>query len=149
GKVFNRSAPVIKLPAEAGEEEYLHLLGVLNSSTALFWLKQNSYPKGGDPMGDEGARLSQQPWSDRYEFTGTTLKDFPLVDADFTAIGRTLDQFATLHAAAQPSAVLSDAVPSAEMLSDAAASSASLRAEMIAAQEELDWFAYRAYGLTD
>src|SRR5262249_23918752 len=47
GKVFNRSAPVIKLPAGATEEEHLALLGVLNSSTACFWLKQNSQAKAG------------------------------------------------------------------------------------------------------
>ena len=148
GKVFNRSAPVIKLPEGASEDEHLHLLGVLNSSTALFWLKQNSYPKGGDPMGDEGARVSQQPWSDRYEFTGTTLQDFPIVDADFTAHGRTLDSLASEHAAAQPSSVLDNALPSAELFSDAHSRSASLRSRMIAAQEELDWYAYRAYGIT-
>ena len=46
GKVFKRSAPVIKLPEGATEDEHLALLGVLNSSTACFWLKQNSHDKG-------------------------------------------------------------------------------------------------------
>ena len=46
GKVFNRSAPVIKLPEGATEDDHLALLGVLNSSTACFWLKQNSHNKG-------------------------------------------------------------------------------------------------------
>ena len=40
GTVFNRTAPVIKLPADATEEDHLGLLGLLNSSTACFWLKQ-------------------------------------------------------------------------------------------------------------
>ncbi len=40
GKVFKRTAPVIKLPAGASEEEHLGLLGLLNSSVACFWLKQ-------------------------------------------------------------------------------------------------------------
>ena len=48
GKVFNRSAPVIKLPEGATEDEHLALLGVLNSSTACFWLKQVCHNKGGD-----------------------------------------------------------------------------------------------------
>nr|WP_245349515.1 BREX-2 system adenine-specific DNA-methyltransferase PglX [Brachybacterium fresconis] len=146
GKVFNRSAPVIKLPAGASEEEHLHLLGVLNSSTALFWLKQNSHNKN---TGTGGGGMVDQPWSWMYEFTGTTLQDYPLVEADFTDFGRTMDQLATRHAAAQPSATLRETVPTAEMLSEAAKSSASSRAQMIAAQEELDWFAYRAYGLTE
>ena len=64
GQVFNRSAPVIKLPGSATEDDYLALLGVLNSSAACFWLKQVSYPKGGDPVGDEGARVSAESWSD-------------------------------------------------------------------------------------
>ncbi|WP_347238039.1 BREX-2 system adenine-specific DNA-methyltransferase PglX, partial [Dietzia sp. B44] len=92
GKVFNRSAPVIKLPEGASEDEHLELLGVLNSSTACFWLKQNSYPKGGDPIGDSGARVSQQPWADRYEFTGTTLKDFPLPAGSASERARRIDQ---------------------------------------------------------
>ena len=46
GKVFNRTAPVIKLPESATEDDHLALLGVLNSSTACFWLKQVSHDKG-------------------------------------------------------------------------------------------------------
>ena len=46
GKVFKQSAPVIKLPEGATEDDHLALLGVLNSSTACFWLKQNSHNKG-------------------------------------------------------------------------------------------------------
>ena len=40
GKVFKQSAPVIKLPADATEDDHLALLGLLNSSTACFWMKQ-------------------------------------------------------------------------------------------------------------
>ena len=46
GKVFKQTAPVIKLPQGATEDEHLALLGVLNSSTACFWLKQSSHNKG-------------------------------------------------------------------------------------------------------
>ena len=45
GKVFKQSAPVIKLPQGASEDEHLALLGVLNSSTACFWLKQVSHER--------------------------------------------------------------------------------------------------------
>ena len=44
GRVFNRSAPVIKLPEGATEDEHLLLLGILNSSTACFWLTRNWTP---------------------------------------------------------------------------------------------------------
>ena len=40
GKVFIRTAPIIKLPADATEDDHLALIGLLNSSTACFWMKQ-------------------------------------------------------------------------------------------------------------
>src|SRR3546814_17845446 len=43
GKVFNRTAPVIKLPADASEDEHLGLIGLLKSSTACFWIQQVSH----------------------------------------------------------------------------------------------------------
>lgn len=149
GKVFNRSAPVIKLPKEATEDEHLALLGVLNSSTACFWLKQNSYPKGGDPVGDSGARVSQQPWSDRYEFTGTTLQDFPLAQTLPLARGQSLDDLAQQQSRLSPGEMSSDEVPIGSTLEDLHDGFMSLRGQLIAQQEELDWEVYRLYGLLD
>ncbi|MBK8460811.1 MAG: hypothetical protein IPL43_12035 [Micropruina sp.] len=149
GKAFNRSAPVIKLPAGASEDDHLKLLGVLNSSTACFWLKQNSYPKGGDPVGQDGARVSQQPWSDRYEFTGTTLQDFPLPKRLPLERSRTLDTLAQQLSRHQVSALIETSTPTADLLRDAEQTQASLRGRMIAHQEELDWEVYRLYGLID
>ena len=51
GKVFKRSAPIIKLPAEATEDDHLALLGLLNSSTACFWMKQVFHDKGSRAIG--------------------------------------------------------------------------------------------------
>jgi hypothetical protein len=51
GKVFKQSAPIIKLPLDATEDDHLALLGYLNSSTACFWMKQVCFPKGGSGMG--------------------------------------------------------------------------------------------------
>ena len=48
GKVFNHSAPIIKLPSNATEDDHLALLGLLNSSTACFWMKQVFHNKGSD-----------------------------------------------------------------------------------------------------
>ncbi|MCC3271115.1 BREX-2 system adenine-specific DNA-methyltransferase PglX, partial [Arthrobacter sp. zg-Y809] len=149
GKVFNRSAPVIKLPEGATEEEHLALLGVLNSSTACFWLKQNSYPKGGDPVGKDGARVSQQPWSDRYEFTGTTLQDFPLPSVLPLKRGSQLDSLAQSLAVSTPAALVMDGTPTASAIEEAHKQSQSILGQMVAAQEELDWETYRLYGLTD
>jgi hypothetical protein len=149
GKVFKQSAPVIKLPEGASVDEHIALLGVLNSSTACFWLKQNSYPKGGDPVGNDGARVSQQPWSDRYEFTGTTLQDFPLPSSLPLSRGRHLDGLAQSLAAASPASVVESTPPTADVLADAQKLSRSLLGQMVAIQEELDWETYRLYGLID
>ncbi|MGO0575484.1 BREX-2 system adenine-specific DNA-methyltransferase PglX [Ornithinimicrobium panacihumi] len=149
GKIFNQKAPVIKLPEGSTEDDHLALLGVLNSSTACFWLKQNSYPKGGDPMGQDGARVSQQPWSDRYEFTGTTLQDFPLPADLPLARGRSLDQLAQRAASQTPAAVATEGAPTAAVLANARSAYAHLRGRMIAEQEELDWEVYGLYGLIE
>lgn len=149
GKVFNRSAPVIKLPAGASEEQHLELLGVLNSSTACFWLKQVCFPKGGDQVGNEGARIRKTWWDERYEHDGTKLQSFPLPKERDPSTASLLDRLATELAAATPSAVAEVGTPSAERLAEAHRRYDDLRAQMIAAQERLDWEVYRAYGLVE
>ncbi|MFE5993774.1 BREX-2 system adenine-specific DNA-methyltransferase PglX [Streptomyces sp. NPDC056453] len=147
GKVFNRSAPVIKLPEGAGEDEHLELLGVLNSSTACFWLKQVCHNKG-NGADSKGARTTSVPWEDFYEFTGTKLQDFPLPACLPLALGRALDAAAQDLATYEPSAVcVSGMVPTRTALNAAHAAHAAIRDRMIALQEELDWDVYGAYGL--
>src|SRR5262249_18516420 len=70
GKVFNRSAPVIKLPSDATEENHLGLLGLLNSSTACFWMKQVLQDKGN---GGIGGGIGDELWERRYEHSTTGL----------------------------------------------------------------------------
>ncbi|QDG64424.1 BREX-2 system adenine-specific DNA-methyltransferase PglX [Pseudarthrobacter sp. NIBRBAC000502771] len=147
GKVFNRTAPVIKLPADASEDEHVALLGLLNSSTVCFWLKQNCYPKGGDPVGTDGARVSQQPWSDRYQFNGANVSDIPLPNRLPTESGRQLDSLAGSLSSTSPFSLVNGSVPSAAALSAAERKSQVLRRQMVAIQEELDWEAYSLYGL--
>ncbi|WP_420734644.1 BREX-2 system adenine-specific DNA-methyltransferase PglX [Brevibacterium luteolum] len=145
GNLFNKSAPVIKLPDGSGEDSHLQLLGVLNSSTACFWLKQNSYDKGG---GADGAGASEQ-WERRVEFTGTTLQDFPLPSDLPLARGRSLDRLAQRVASQTPAAIAAEGVPTAAVLSNARSAYAHLRGRMVAEQEELDWEVYRLYGLIE
>ena len=149
GKVFKQTAPVIKLPEEATEDDHLALLGLLNSSTACFWLKQVSYPKGGDPVGSEGARVSASGWDDRYEFTGTKLEAFPVADGAPLGRARHLDQLAGELSAQRPAAICQGGMPTREMLGTAHAAYDRTRGEMVAVQEELDWEVYRLYGLLD
>jgi uncharacterized protein DUF7008/Eco57I restriction-modification methylase len=146
-RLHNRHAPVIKLPEGASEDDHLALLGVLNSSTACFWLKQVSYPKGGDPLGDTGARVSAEQWSDRYEFTGTKLQEFPLPERLPLDLGRALDSLAQQLATREPSAVSGAATPTRERLNGARDEQRHFLGRMIALQEELDWQVYGSYKL--
>ncbi len=146
GKVFKQSAPVIKLPEGAGEDEHFALLGVLNSSIACFWLKQESHPKAGSGI---GRGVQDEAWEDRYEFTGTTLQDFPLPASLPTQRGRVLDGLARRLGEQTPAAVCAVGVPKRENLKAAREEYDRIRAEMIAQQEELDWAVYRLYGLVE
>ena len=146
GKVFKQSAPVIKLPQGASEDEHLALLGVLNSSTACFWLKQVSHDKG---IRGEGGGFTPSDWERFYEFTGTTLQDYPLPSQFPLEQARLLDSLAHELNAHDPSAVCASEVPSRETLLSAEEESKALRTRMIAVQEELDWEVYRLYGLID
>ncbi|MFD7444020.1 BREX-2 system adenine-specific DNA-methyltransferase PglX [Streptomyces sp. NPDC059909] len=147
GKVFKQSAPVIKLPEGAGEDEHLKLLAVLNSSTACFWLKQVCHNKGSG-ADSKGARTTAVPWEDFYEFTGTKLQEFPLPARLPLVLGRALDVAAQELATHEPSAVSAgDAIPTRDRLDAARAAYTATRERMIALQEELDWEVYGAYGL--
>ncbi|TDQ53762.1 BREX-2 system adenine-specific DNA-methyltransferase PglX [Actinorugispora endophytica] len=144
GKVFNRSAPVIKLPKDATEDQHLELLGVLNSSTACFWLKQVSQGKGGSGL---GRGLQDEEWEERYEFTGTKLQEFPLPATLPLSRSKELDSLAQRLSSLEPSSVVESDTPSRFLLSKAHTEYAAIRARMIALQEELDWDVYHRYGL--
>ena len=149
GKVFNRSAPVIKFPAKASEDDHLGLLGLLNSSVACFWMKQVFYPKGGDHVGQQGARVSKTLWEDRYEYTGTGLERFPVTDDRPLDLARPLDTAAQRLAKHLPASLCAHVVPSRAALDAARVEAEATRARMIALQEELDWRCYRLYGLLE
>ncbi|MGH3402775.1 MAG: BREX-2 system adenine-specific DNA-methyltransferase PglX [Streptosporangiaceae bacterium] len=144
GKVFKQSAPVIKLPEGASEHDHLKLLGVLNSSTACFWLKQVSHNKG-----NEGyfSGFKAEAWERFYEFTGTKLEDFPLPPQPPLEFGRELDELARELATTEPAAVCAAGMPTMDRLLATMAEQDRLRGRMIAVQEELDWEVYRLYGL--
>lgn len=156
GKVFNRSAPVIKLPPGSSEDEHLGLLGLLNSSVACFWLKQVSFNKG-DSTDSKGARTTGDSAFDTYEFAATKVAEFPLCSDRPLAITRQLDTLAQQLAKVQPAALCASPqtaspveavpLPTRASLDAARAQAAQLRGQMIAQQEELDWQCYRLYGL--
>jgi hypothetical protein len=155
GKVFKQTAPVIKLPPGATEEEHLALLGQLNSSTACFWLKQACQNKGLGGRGSAG--LNPHAWEMFFQFNGANVQSFPLAGSgnDTSAsFARELDSLAERRASRSAYSVLSTV---------ASAGAAALRAaldhrrsedeadlyRMVGMQEELDWHCYRIYGLDD
>ncbi|MFJ9132588.1 BREX-2 system adenine-specific DNA-methyltransferase PglX [Streptomyces sp. NPDC102256] len=146
GKVFNRSAPVIKLRDGESEEAYLRLVGLLNSSIAGFWMKQASHNMG-STVDSKGARQSTVPFDDFYQFNSTPLQSFPLPAGYPTAIAVVLDGIAQQHSSTSPGAVAAESTPAAPALRDAKILWTSLRARMIALQEELDWQVYSLYNL--
>lgn len=146
GRIFTSHAPVIKLPEGASVEDHLRLLGVLNSSVACFWLKQNSHKKGG---GGHGGGSAANEWSHTYEFTGTTLGDFPLPAKTPVERPKLLDELAQEVQHNSPVELARRQTPTAAALADARAESDRLRGLMIAHQEELDWEYYRIFGLVE
>ena len=143
GKIFNRTAPVIKLAADATEDEYLELLGVMNSSAVCFWLKQVAQKKGGD---------ADTPWLRTYAFNSTNVGRVPLPSKLPLDRPRTLDTLARQQGDSAPATVVDTwldepTVNLAVALSTAEAEWSRLRARMIFEQEELDWEVYGLYGL--
>ncbi|WP_407697699.1 BREX-2 system adenine-specific DNA-methyltransferase PglX [Streptomyces corynorhini] len=147
GKVFKHSAPVIKLKNSSSAEEYFNLLGLLNSSTICFWMKQVNYGNGGDPIGGDGARVSAQPWSERYQFSSNPMRSLPLPEAYPVTLAAALDDLARVLAVTAASAVSASKIPTGLSVREAHAEWESTRAKMIALQEELDWQVYSLYKL--
>ncbi|WP_428838374.1 BREX-2 system adenine-specific DNA-methyltransferase PglX [Streptomyces osmaniensis] len=147
GTAFKQSAPVIKLASKTPEKEFMELLGLLNSSTAGFWLKMRCHNMG-STVDARGARQSTVPFEDFYQFNGTNVERFPLPAQYPTTLATDLDSLAQELAANSPSAqVISVPCPTAAGLREARAKWYSIRAQMIALQEELDWQVYSLYHL--
>lgn len=146
-KVFIQSAPVIKLPSDNFEEDYLGLLGLLNSSVACFWLKQVSFNKG-DSTDSKGARTTGDSAFDTYEFASTKVSEFPLSSGRPLDIAARIDSLATQLSGLLPAALFETVpLPTRASLDAARQKAAELQRLMIARQEELDWRCYRLYGL--
>ncbi len=143
-KVFNRSAPVIKLPVGSSESAHLGLLGLLNSSVACFWMQQVCHNKGGPG----GGSSKDEKWHDFYEFTSTKLADFPLIDQKPIGHARQIRTLSQQLAAIQPATLMASAeLPTAAALSSACERAKQLRQALVSTQEELDWHCYHLYGL--
>jgi Eco57I restriction-modification methylase/uncharacterized protein DUF7008 len=174
--VFHQTAPVLKLRPAAPDSEHFLVASVLNSSAALFWLKQICFNKG--PGEDEE--------KDRFVYAGRKLEQLPVPNTVIPAssgsvAGRLIGLASECNARAQlltglayhgvfekageaydawnralpgyalPDAIFKQAFDTPQELMKLKATAKEererLRREMIALQEEMDWLAYAAYGL--
>lgn len=148
GSVFKQTAPVIKLFEEVGEDEYLGLLALLNSSVACFWFQQVCHNKGGPG----GGSSKDEKWHDFYAFNSTSVAQFPLCTERPVVFARQLDELASELERSMPTVHFAHAastgrVPSRIEFDAARAKAVSIRRKMVAWQEELDWHVYGLYGL--
>ncbi len=154
GKVFNRTAPIIKLPEGATEDEHLALLAYLNSSTACFWMKQVCQNKGSEESivfsnGKDGPRYDCSRGTTGggggFEFSGTPLKQLPVPDwpapvrARLVALARHATDVAQTLTQASTAGYDSHAQYQLVLME--------LQSQVVATQEEIDWVVYAAIGL--
>lgn len=78
GKVFKQTAPIIELPNKASENDHLVMLGLLNSSTTCFWMKQVCHQK--QMMGGDGIRIESKA-KVPYAFNATALGKLPIPES--------------------------------------------------------------------
>ncbi|WP_433700899.1 BREX-2 system adenine-specific DNA-methyltransferase PglX [Nocardiopsis sp. CA-288880] len=138
------SAPVIELPSSVTEETALGLLGVLNSSTACFWLKQVSQNKG-NPRGDQ--LRSGDGWEAIYEFTASRMVDLPVPILSEIELPRELGSLAQRLLELRAEVEEPVTPPTGERIAVLGEEWRSTLRRMILLQEELDWRVYESYGL--
>jgi hypothetical protein len=158
GKIFKQSAPILKLSSSATETDHYVVLGILNSSTACFWMKQVFYPKGtatGDISREKG-----KPESNRYDFAATGLLSFPIpialgsleVLADIT---KAIDSTAQSLLRVEPNQVIKDwelrktGNALKDLLVEATETYNKTKSRMVILQEELDWEVYKQFNLIE
>ncbi len=151
GKVFNRSAPIIKLPESATEDDHLALLAYLNSSTACFWMKQVFSPKGMH----NGSESNSTPFLVRFEFDGTKLATLPLPTGllgehreTFASLGRAVADLQAARSGLNFSVALHRRTAGLDQACTAIVlEREALRDRAIALQDEIDWFTYGCFDL--
>ncbi|MFF5371214.1 BREX-2 system adenine-specific DNA-methyltransferase PglX [Streptomyces sp. NPDC013187] len=148
GSCFKQSVSIAKLGDGASVDDYLSLVGLLNSSVACFWLKQMCQIK---PSNGVGRGLEAEKWTVWYQFNGANVQEFPLPEEYPLTRATELDTLAQQLAAVTPSTVAADPEkpPTAEVLAQVKSEWHRIRARMITIQEELDWEVYGIYGLHD
>jgi hypothetical protein len=154
GKIFNRTAPIIKLPETATEDDHLALLAYLNSSTGCFWMKQVFFDKGNR---GEGGGTTSEDWEKFFEHDGTKLGQLPLPPLTPGLRAVLIDEARlAMELATQRNTSNSwdstfekacDATQLTNELATLAETALDLESKIRAAQERMDWHIYSAFGL--
>jgi hypothetical protein len=144
GKVFKQSAPIIKLKKGSDEAEHVALLGVLNSSSVCFWMKQVMTPKGG---GGIGRGIQDEAWETRFDIGSTQLERCPLPEDKPSDLAAQLISNSDALQALVPIGTVNGYVLQYANMRLAYERAAKIRRLMIGLQEELDWHCYLLYGL--
>jgi hypothetical protein len=153
-KVFHGSAPIIKLPESATEDDHLALLAYLNSSTACFWMKQECHNKT-----NASQKHTTDPARASHEFAGTALQGLPcfLPDSSVLPAVRELLELGSeraqwLSGAAFRGGDCPAMRSPAELqlfLTEGWARHDAITARAAYLQEELDWYFYEAARLLE
>ncbi|MER6829477.1 BREX-2 system adenine-specific DNA-methyltransferase PglX [Streptosporangium sp. NPDC000563] len=146
GTVFTQTAPIIVFSNKENEDNHLEIVALLNSSLSCFWLKQVCHNKGGQGI-NEG--FKSQEWERFYQFNSTKVGQLPLPANFPLERSRGLDTLARKISLVSPSSVAAEGIPTRERSKATRTEWHSIRAQMIAHQEELDWEVYSLYGLLD
>ncbi|MGW3563313.1 BREX-2 system adenine-specific DNA-methyltransferase PglX [Streptomyces sp. NPDC000941] len=144
GNVFKQTAPVITLRDDTEEADHVRLLGLLNSSTACYWLKQVCFCKGNATA---SSGMADQPWSWNYQFNGANVADFPLPPDFPTDLATSINSLAQSPISTNPESYIFTNHPTTRSLDECRKAWESSRGRMIALQEELDWRVYSLYNL--
>ncbi len=153
GKRFAaQTAPVLYLEASATDEYACGVLGLLNSSTALYWCKSRCYAKSG---------IRKEPWDQGYAFNASNVQTLPVtprlpfarvisLQACLSQIGRVAPSFLREQVEVDDDSTEAGKCGLAPIDVEhwVEARSEALSAA-IAIQEELDWECYQLYGLLE
>jgi hypothetical protein len=141
---FKQSALFARLPSSATRDDYLGLIGVLNSSSIAFVLKQRMYDRGG---GGIGGGIAEEAWERFYEFSAVRVSEAPIPEVTPVGAASAIDALG-----AQSSALLEDLERIAggslgDHLANQGATDRELARRAVSLQEELDWQVLHSYGL--
>ncbi|MEQ8438766.1 MAG: BREX-2 system adenine-specific DNA-methyltransferase PglX [Ilumatobacter fluminis] len=142
--LLKQTAPVIMLRDRRDRADLNEILAYLNSSLALFCLKQMCRNVG-DSTDTAGARVSGvEAWIDTYQYDGKAVAAIPF---DPSLRSRTYPDILRTSARLEDSR--SEVRSSPASSREAAERYRSARLAMVGLQEQLDWEVYRLYGLIE